>query len=190
LCRATAAAFIAAEMQGVEKKMRIATFLSTVSLMMLGAVALAQTVTYDFDKGASFGRYKTYAWVRGTNVNDELSHKRIVRAIDAQLATKGFARVERTENPDVLVAYHASFENELQINATGYGGIRWNRSGTARVEEIPVGTLAVDMVDANTNTIVWRGMASREIDVKASPEKREKNINKAAEKLLKNYPPK
>ena len=33
-------------------------------------------------------------------------------------------------------------------------------------------------------------MASKEIDVKASPEKREKNINRAAEKLFKNYPPK
>jgi hypothetical protein len=151
---------------------------------------MAQTVSYDFDKSASFGRYKTYAWVRGSDVNDALTHKRIVNAIDAQLAAKGFARVETTETPDVLVAYHASFDNDLQINATGWGGYRWNRSGTARVEEILVGTIAVDMVDAKTNSIVWRGMASKEIDVKASPEKRDKNINKAAEKVFKHYPPK
>jgi hypothetical protein len=51
-----------------------------------------------------------------------------------------------------------------------------------------VGTLAIDMVDAETRNIVWRGMATQELDAKASPEKREKNINKAAEKIFKNYP--
>ena len=58
-----------------------------------------------------------------------------------------------------------------------------------RTEEILIGTLAVDMVDARTKTIVWRGMASKEVDVKASPERRERNINKAAQKLFDNYPP-
>jgi hypothetical protein len=64
------------------------------------------------------------------------------------------------------------------------------RSGTARAEEILVGSLVIDVVDARTRTIVWRGMASKDIDVDASAEKRDKNINKAAEKLFKNYPPK
>jgi len=36
---------------------------------------------------------------------------------------------------------------------------------------------------------MWRGTASKEVDAKASPEKRDKNINKAAEKLFRNYPP-
>jgi hypothetical protein len=46
------------------------------------------------------------------------------------------------------------------------------------------------MKDANTRTVVWRSIAGNEVDVKASPDKRDKAINKAAEKLLKNYPPK
>lgn len=44
-------------------------------------------------------------------------------------------------------------------------------------------------MDAKTGSIVWRGVASKEIDTKASPEKRDKNLRKAAEKLLKSYPP-
>jgi hypothetical protein len=59
----------------------------------------------------------------------------------------------------------------------------------ARTEEILTGTLAVDLVDSRTNTIVWRGIASKEIDVKAEPGKRERNINRAAERLFKHYPP-
>jgi hypothetical protein len=173
--------------------MRIAT-LVTAGLALLGRTAFAQNVTYDYDKAADFSKFQTYAWVRGTNLNDEINHKRIVDAIDVQLTSKGFAKVEPRANPDVLVAYHATFDRDLRISgfSSGWGGYRFgpNRSGSARVDKILTGTLAVDMVDAKTRGIVWRGIASKEVDVNASPEKREKNINKAAEKLFKNYPPK
>jgi hypothetical protein len=36
---------------------------------------------------------------------------------------------------------------------------------------------------------VWRGIATRDVDTKASPEKRDKNIARATEKLFRNYPP-
>ena len=53
-----------------------------------------------------------------------------------------------------------------------------------------MGTLVVDLVNARTNTIVWRGVASKDIDLKASPQQREKSIHRTAAKLFKNYPPK
>jgi hypothetical protein len=125
--------------------------------------------------------------VDGTVLKDELNHKRIMDAVDAQLRTKGMIRVEAGANPDVLVAYHASFSKDLEIS--GYGGYRWGPGlRSARVEQVVVGTLVVDMVNAKTRTIVWRGVASKDLDSDASPEKRDKNINKTAEKLFKNYP--
>ena len=171
--------------------MRIATFVTTTCLAMLGTIVLAQSVTYDFDRSANFSKFRTYSWIRGTNLNDELNHNRIVRAVDAQMIARGFSKVDGASNPDLLVAYHASFDKNLEINASGFGGYRFAgpRSGTARVEEVVVGTLAIDLVDAHTKNIVWRGMATKELDAKANPEKKEKNINKAAEKIFKNYPP-
>ncbi len=172
--------------------MRVVTLVHSASLVLATTVR-AQDVTYDFDRAADFSTFKTYAWVRGTPLNDLLNHKRIVNAVDAQLALKGFGQVETSANPDVFVAYHATFNKNLQINgfSSGWGGYRFGpaRSGSARVDQILMGTLVVDVVDAHTNTIVWRGTATKEVDLKASPEKREKNINKAAEKLFKNYPP-
>ena len=169
--------------------MRNATFATMAGLAMFGTILCAQSVTYDFDRSANFSRFKTYTWVRGTNLNDQLNHQRIVRAVDAQLTARGFSRVEAASNPDVLVAYHASFDKNLQINAFGSSPRVGFRSGTATVEEIGVGTLAIDMMDPQTKNIVWRGMATKELDAKASPEKKEKNINKAAERIFKNYPP-
>jgi hypothetical protein len=174
--------------------MRSKTIATAISMMLLGTIAVAQSVTYDFDRAADFSKFRTYAWVRGTNLTDELNHKRVVHSIDTQLGAKGLTRVEAGANPDVLVAYHASFDKNLQINAyaSGWGGPRFGglRSGTATTQEILTGTIVVDMIDASTKAIAWRGTASSDINPAAKPEKREKNINKTAEKLFKNYPPK
>jgi hypothetical protein len=174
--------------------MRRPTLVTTIAVGLLSTIALAQSVTYDFDKATDFSKFKSYTWVRGTNLSDQLNHQRIVNAVDVQLSAKGLTRVESGGNPDMLVAYHASFDKDLQINgfSSGWGGYRFggSRTGTARAEEILIGTLVVDMVNAQTKTIVWRGTATKEVDVNAKPDTRDKNINKAADKLFKNYPPK
>lgn len=109
--------------------------------------------------------------VQGTTLSDQFNHARVVSAVGAQLAAKGLKQI-------------TGF-------STGWGPYRFgaDRSGTARTEEILTGTLAVDLVDSRTRTIVWRGIASKEVDVKADPRKRERNINRTAERLFKNYPP-
>jgi hypothetical protein len=45
------------------------------------------------------------------------------------------------------------------------------------------------MYDPAAKQLVWRGSASKTLDPKAKPDKKQKNINKAVEKLLKKYPP-
>jgi hypothetical protein len=174
------------------RKMRIATFATCVWLILIGTMALAQSVTYDYDRTASFSNYKTYAWTRGTELTDELNHARVVRGIDAALAGKGLAKVEPSANPDVLVAYHASFDKTLEITGTAHGwgplglGDRW---GSARVQPVLVGTLVVDISDARMSALVWRSLASSEIRQNDKPETREKKITQATEKMFRNYPP-
>jgi hypothetical protein len=173
--------------------MKIGTIMAAVGLALSSATASAQSVTYDYDKAADFSRIKTYAWTTGTTLQDELNHRRIVSAIETQLGAKGLTKVEANANPDVLVAYHASFDRNIEINGfeSGWGGPRFggNRTGSARVEQIVTGTLVVDMVDASSKSMLWRGIASKEIDAKAKPEDRDKKANKAAAKLFKQYPP-
>ena len=174
--------------------MRIATFAMTVSLTVLGTLAMAQSVTYDYDRAANFSKYTRYAWTVGTTLTDELNHARVVRAIDAALVAKRLARVEPSANPDVRVAYHASFDKNLEINGLSHGwgpfGLGGNRWGSARVQPVVVGTLVVDITDARTNAIVWRSLASSDIRPTDKPESRDKKVAKATEKMFKNYPPK
>ena len=169
----------------------LAALVGTLGLALIGSTAAAQDVSYDYDRNADFSRLKTYAWVPGTNLKDELNHKRIMDAIDAQLVLKGLTRVESPEQADVLVSYHTAFGSELEINTfgTGWGGYRLSRSGSARVQEVVTGTLMVVIMDGKSHDLIWRGIATKELDTDASPEKRDRNINKAAEKLFKKYPP-
>jgi hypothetical protein len=173
--------------------MRLMTLAASALFTLLGTMALSQSVNFDYDRTASFSAYKRYAWTRGTELPDELNHARIVRSIEARLMERGLARVEPGDSPDVLVAYHASFDKNLRIDAfsTGWGpfGLGPDRYGSARVQDILVGTLVVDITDARTRALVWRGMASGDIKPNDKPEQRDKKLAKAMEKMFKNYPP-
>ncbi len=164
-------------------------------LVLCPALALAQRTSFDFDKSADFSTFRTYTLQDGTPVGDPLIDKRIVTAIEAELASKGLTRDDA--GPDVVVVYHVAFDTKQDITAysTGYGryGYRWGGGwGTTdvRVREILVGTLVIDIADANRQEIVWRGIGVKEVDTRAKAEKRDKNISEAVRKILRNFPPK
>jgi hypothetical protein len=169
------------------------------AIALLPISAAAQKTTYDFDKTAPFAQFRTYAMKDGTKTGNELIDKRLVAAIEAQLAAKGLVKNDTT--PDVFVVFHIAFDEQKDISAYssgpmyggyGYGwGGGWGSTTTdVRVREILVGTLAIDMIDAKKKQVAWRGLGTKEIDTNAKPERRDSNINKAVEKIFKNYPPK
>jgi hypothetical protein len=171
----------------------------TLAIALLPAYAAAQKTTYDFDKTAPFASFRTYSMKPGTPTGQELIDKRLVAAIETQLAAKGL--VKNDEAPDVFVIYHMAFDKQQDISSYssgpmyggyGYGwGGGWGTTTTdVRVREILVGTLAIDLIDAKKKEVAWRGLGTKEINTTAKPEKRDENINKAVEKIFKNYPPK
>jgi hypothetical protein len=102
--------------------------------------------------------------------------------------------------PDVYVVFHVAMDKQQDISAYstgpmyggyGYGwGAGWGTTTTdVRVRDILVGSLAIDIVDAGHKQVVWRGLGTKEIDPLAKPDKRDKNVLKAVEKIMKNYPP-
>jgi Domain of unknown function (DUF4136) len=174
--------------------MRPMTLAASALFTLLGTtIALSQSVTFDYDRSANFSAFRRYAWTRGTELPDQLSHARIVRSIDARFAEKGLARVEPADSPDVLVAYHTAFDRNLRIDgfSSGFGpfGLGPDRYGSATVQPVLVGALIVDITDARTRALVWRGMASGDIKPNDKPEQRDKKMAKATEKMFRNYPP-
>jgi hypothetical protein len=172
-------------------------------LVMIAGSALGQDVRYNFDKEANFSKFKTYKWVaiKGANPVDDLVDKQIKDAFDAQLAQKGLTKVD-SDTADLFIGYQTAVGTEKQFTSYDMGGWGygpgWGRGGwygggggmtTGQTSTIYTGQLALDMYDSSKHDLVWRGVASKTLDPKAKPEKREKNLNKAAAKMLKKYPP-
>ena len=171
-------------------KRSVTSFVCAIAVMCLGTMVVAQQMSVDYDRSADFSKFKTFAWTTGTPVTDDLNHKRIILAIEEQLTARGMAKVAMQTHPDVIVAYHANFERDLQITGFGSGPFYGaGRSMSARAQQIVVGTLVVDLMDASTRSIVWRGMTASDLNPAASAERRDKNVGKAVAKLFKDYPP-
>ncbi len=169
--------------------------------LLLPAAGFAQQIRADYDRGADFTRFKTYKWfpVKSKVSLDQLTEARIQRVVDAELAARGYRRVE--ENPDLGVAYQAQTSMEQVYSTTDLGwnyawGRRWRgwygyggpATTTTTVENVPVGTLAILIGDVREKKLLWRGSATDTIDRSSSPEKADKKAAKAAEKLFKKYP--
>jgi hypothetical protein len=99
---------------------------------------------------------------------------------------KGFTWVEPSADPDVFVAYRASYRN-LEVTGSGpwvgpfgLGGDRWR---APRVQPVLVGTLVVDISDARTRAVVRRSLASSDMRPTDKPESRDKKIAKATERM-------
>jgi hypothetical protein len=174
------------------------------ALSVAATAAHAQDVGYNFMPGTDFAKFKTYRWVRmeGVQYPDDITDAQIKQAIDSALVTKGLAK-SGGETADLYIGYRINLDQEKQLNAYtsgGYGGWGWGGPyrgygygggmTTATTQTITVGTLSLDMYDPSAKQLVWRGTASKTIDTNAKPEKRTKNLNKAMQKMLKNYPPK
>ena len=166
---------------------------------------VAQDVRYDYDKDKDFSKYRTYKWVpiKGADQADELTGKQLMSAVDAELATKGLTKTDG-DNADLLIGYQTAIGTEKQYTSYntgwgygpgwgggwyGYGGGMSSSTTYGSTSTVYIGQMDLSMYDPTTKQLVWRGVASKTLDPKAKPEKKEKNIRKAVQKLLKKFPP-
>jgi hypothetical protein len=166
--------------------------LGLVLALLAGNLTPAQDVSTNSMPGTDFSKYHTYKWVaiEGAAVPNQILDAQIKQSIDNQLSTKGLTKTDG-DKADLLIGYQVSVDQEKQWNAYGTGGMRWGGGmATAQQSTISIGTLVLDMYDPATKQLVWTGRATRTLDPGANQQKKQKNLDKAMQKLLKNYPPK
>jgi hypothetical protein len=169
-------------------------FAVAAALTLLSVPAFAQDVKTDFDKDANFAAIKTFAVKIGTSWNNQISEKRVSDEIQQSLVEKGW-KPEAADKADAIVVLHGATEKEKSLNtfySGGYGGYGWRGWGgmgtaTTTTSEYLVGTLVVDIFDAKTKNLMFRGTATDELSDK--PEKNQKKLAKASDKMFKNFPP-
>lgn len=150
------------------RRLRLAAALAGVAAMTFAACAVVSVRSYS-SRGFDLGRYHTYAWKpadsHGTGDprldNNRFFEERVRQQVDQQLAARGFEKTVGT--PDLVVHYHASFRQELELREENqqYAPCVPEDCGASVYD---AGTLVVDLVDARTETLVWRGWAEGSMD--------------------------
>ncbi|MGB2628060.1 MAG: DUF4136 domain-containing protein [Candidatus Acidiferrum sp.] len=160
-------------------------------LVVAGAVS-AQQVTYNFMPGVDFTQFHTYKWVEipgGIHPN-QIVDQEIKQAVNSTLAGKGFTMVTGDAKADLYVGYQCFIQQQRQWNAWGMGGgLRWGGMGSATSSTIDNGTLAVDFYNPTSQELLWRGSAAQTLDPSGNQNKNMQKLDKAMNKLLKNFPP-
>src|ERR1700758_1823931 len=170
------------------------TAVCTVIFLAALGTAFAQQVKTDFDHQANFSQYKTYSWQEIKPANS-LWDARIKNAVDAQLTAKGWAQVASGGGGAIFDIKNRQTQRSLQTFYDGFGGgWGWRRFGgggfgesTTTEQDYKEGTLVIDLYDAKTKQLIWRGSAEDMLSSKA--EKNEKNLDKGVEKMFKKFPP-
>lgn len=169
--------------------------MALVLALLACTISPAQDVTSNFMPGTDFTKFHTYKWVtiQGAVQPNQIVDAQIKTSIDSQLAAKGLTKTD-DDKADLYIGYQVSIDQQKEWNAYGMGGgPRWGMGGgmaTATSSNISVGTLVLDMYEPTAKQLVWTGRATKTLDTTANQEKKQKNLDKAMQKLLKAFPPK
>ena len=173
-------------------KQKLSILLFGISLFGGAANRNAQVKT-DYDHNANFASYKTYSWIK-VQSGDSLWNDRIKQDVDAQLAAKGWTKVD--SNGDAAVSAFRSTQNQQSLETfyDGFGGgWRWRGIGgtglsTTTTEVTKVGNVVVDIFDAHTQKLLWRGKDSE--DLSSNADKNIQKLQKDIDNMFKHFPQK
>jgi hypothetical protein len=171
------------------------TIISSIGIALLfSAISSAQQIKTDYDRTANFSQYKTYSWEK-VQTPDPLWVDRIKTAVNAAMAQKGLTQVE--SGGDIAIVAVEMTKNQQTLNTfyDGFGGgWGWRRFGgggfgdaTTTTENYKVGTLVVDLFEAGSKKLLWRGSASDTLSDKS--DKNIKELDKGVTKMFDHFPP-
>jgi hypothetical protein len=168
-----------------------------VATATLAACAPLQVSTYVRPE-AETGRYLSYEWepVGLRSIGDprldgnSVFESYVTAAIDEQLRVQGLEPTA-TGMADLRVRWSASTVQRAYASdrGTAAGGLRAAECADCGIDVFDEGTLAIDLVDAQTDRLIWRGWATAAIDgVIADQPRMERRLHDAVVRLLQRLP--
>lgn len=185
--------------------------LATVMLASaLVACSSQPTFEYDYDRAYDFSSVNTYRWYDDQVSSREAdyrkhnaSDRRVRDAVAAELKKKGLHE-SSSGRGDIWLNYSVAHQKQRIERTTGYGGSGLHGSAAAgsygrgvsvgyssgpSIREYDDGTAVLDVIDAKTQRIVWRGIAEGRLKNNRSVKDKRKTTITIARDLLANFPP-
>lgn len=157
-------------------------------------------VNTDYDPGADFSSFRTYAWLPpqpgplDRRLHNDLVDARIRLAMESALAERGFDQAQ-SQKADFLITYYLGIESRINVQTVhhtwGYSRRGWSGGVSTRthVDQYEQGTLMIDVLEPSTRRLVWRGSTDARIRQRSDPVSRQARISDAVEAIMKRFPP-
>jgi hypothetical protein len=142
-------------------------FAGVTALTLLATVGCATLeVGADYDRGVTLSPFRSFAFDTRDALptgdprldSNPFFDSRMRAAVDFEMAAKGLRLVDA--NPDLLVHYHATVAQRLDVIRSdtdrGYTDVTGSQPNVVNFDE---GTILVDVADAKTKRVIWRGWA-------------------------------
>lgn len=162
-------------------------------------------VVTDYDRNATFTNYKTYAFYK-TGIDraqiSDLDKRRILSAIEDEMARKGFVK---SESPDLLVSIFTTEKERVDVYNNvgwgwgpgwgwggygyGWGGYGWGPGWGPSVSTSTEGALYIDLIDTRQKELIWQGRGQGTLGNMSDIEKKEARIREFVSKIMEAYPP-
>jgi hypothetical protein len=159
------------------------------TLLTAGCGHSIKTAT-DYNRSVALSDYHTYFFLNGNSSGNPLLDQRVREDVEAALASKGWITVPQGEGRAAVVV-HAATETKHSYETfyDGWGGWQWRPGGAGAtfVQDYKVGTVVVDIFDADTKKAIWRGSASDALS--GNPNDNSKATEGAVTKMFSTFPP-
>jgi hypothetical protein len=176
------------------RRLGVLALLATSALALSGCATM--NVSSHVERGVDFAQYHTYDWGPADALptgdprldNNPFFKDHFEGAVEKQLATRHFERSE-TGTPDLLIHYHTNISRRFDVNGVDSQRGYCYDNCEPRVIEFEEGTLVIDVVDAHTNKVVWRGWAQDSMEgVINDQDRMERQIDEAVIKMMARFP--
>lgn len=166
-------------------KIRIA--VCAMLLCVASTIVVGQQVSVNYNHNASFSQYHTYAW--GSNNSNEIRNSILAQVahqdIDTAMQGKGLQMVQESQSPDLILTSNGGMKQQTSYSAWGMRGIGGGMGGISPEQSMEA-TMIVDLYDAKTQSLIWRGIAQNTLNNNGN--KNQEMVQKAVEKMFKQWP--
>lgn len=170
-----------------------------VSVFALAISGCASNVVTDYDSGAVFGNYNSWSFTPANKDGEgyvSLDGSRIRSAIEREMNREALRKVD-VEEADLLVAWQILTKERIERGGSGLGfglgfgsgNFGWGISAPPPIEKVEEGKLVVELVDSETQQVVWRAASRRYLNEDQSSESRRELIDKILTDMFDKYPP-
>jgi hypothetical protein len=167
--------------------MKIKFALCAMIVCVASAAAVGQQVSVNYNHNDSFSQFHTYAWAanNANQIQNSILAQVAQQDIDTAMQGKGFSKVQESQKPDLILTANGGMKQQTSYSAWGMRGIGGGMGGITPQQNVE-GTLIVDLYNANTQSLVWRGIAQDTLSNNGN--KNQQMVQNAINKMFKQWP--